>query len=95
MTLRRFLVAFGFVQWKADPTLYAQTHYGAFAMIVVYVDDILMLGDSDGLPDLVVKYFKWSFEVQVYPKCEKFLRFSVQDSGDTVELYSALTIPGL
>lgn len=37
-------------------------------MIVVFADEILMSGDSNGLLDLVLKYFKVSFEVRIRPK---------------------------
>lgn len=89
LTLDKFLIAFGFQQFKADPTLYVWNRGEAFVMIVVYVDDIMISGDSDETLDLVVDYFKGSFEVRVDSKIEKFFEFSVQDSGSTVKLHNA------
>lgn len=42
LTLQKLLVAFGFAQAKAVPTLCVWTRGGAVAMIVVYVDDKLI-----------------------------------------------------
>lgn len=58
-------------------------------MIMIFVEDIPMSGDSNESPDLVVKYFRGPVEVRIDPKSKKFLGLSVKNSGDTFELYNA------
>lgn len=89
MTLQKFFIAFEFAQSKVDPTLYVWTRGGSFAMIVVYVDNILMSGDCEDFLDLVVIYFKWSCEVRVDTKIKKFPGISIQDNGYIVKFFYA------
>lgn len=89
LTLQKFLVAFKFAQSKAYLTLYVLTRGGMFVMVLVYVDDTFLSAGRIESFALVVKYAKQSFKVWVDSKVEKFLGFSVQDSGATVKLHNA------
>lgn len=58
LTLKKFLDAFGFVQSKADPTLYVWTRDESYIMIVVFVVEVLMSGESNKSLHLEINYFK-------------------------------------
>lgn len=79
MTLHKFLMESRFVQSQTDPTLFVWSRYGALVTIVVNMDDILMLSESNASLSLVAEYFKESCEARKYTKIEKFLVFSVQN----------------
>lgn len=51
----------------------------------------MILNSCNESLDLVIEYFQGSFGVRIDPKMEKFLGFSVQDSGNIVILHNAMT----
>lgn len=53
-----------------------------FVFVVLYVDDIPLLGSSNGAIDKVVEHFKQHFEVRVDEHITKFLAFTIDDSGN-------------
>lgn len=95
LVLHKLLIAFAFAQSKTDPTLYVWTRGGAFAIIVVYPNNISLSSNCEKSPDLVVNCFKRSFKVQVDSEIEKFLECSVKDSGNTDKLHNAPMIERL
>lgn len=95
MSLNTFLVAFAFALSNVDPAMYIWTRGGAFVIIVVHVDDILMSGNSKESLGLLVKYIKKSFEVRVNSKLETFCGLFVKDSGNTVKFHIAPIIQRL
>lgn len=88
-TLHRFLKVLGFAQSKRDPALYLWNSGKAFVVIVVYVDDILMSGDSDSFLDLVENHFKGVFDARGGCEIKKFFASSTQNNDDFIKLHNA------
>lgn len=68
-------MAYGFETSRADSTLYLRARNESSVMIVLYVDDILMLSNSNKSLDHLIDYLKDSFEVRVQAKIKTFLDF--------------------
>lgn len=61
-SLHKFLGEYGFGQSKADPALYVWNSEGVLVIIVVYVDYIMRLDDSNSSLDRVAEHFNKSLK---------------------------------
>jgi hypothetical protein len=82
--LRQFILSIGYVQCKFDGCLFTRDDddYG-HNEILVYVDDLLIAGESLERTYIVKEQFKDRFEMKDLGLCEKFLGINVnQDFND-------------
>lgn len=84
----RFMVGFGFVQYVTDPTVNFWVDTNWFAVFVVYVDDVFICYSEESVAVEVVPCFEREFEVHLDAPVERFLGFTVEESGDLVKLHN-------
>jgi len=87
--LDRFLKNIGCVPSEADPTLYVLKREEYFVLLVVYVDDILLVSNSERGFEEIIWHFEKRFEIRIMKVVEKFLGFTVEDNGETVKIHNA------
>jgi hypothetical protein len=81
--LRQFILSIGYVQCKFDGCLFTRDddEHG-HNEILVYVDDLLIAGESLERTNLVKQQFKDRFEMKDLGLCEKFLGINVKQDFD-------------
>ncbi|RVW74766.1 Retrovirus-related Pol polyprotein from transposon TNT 1-94 [Vitis vinifera] len=72
---------YGFVQCQSDHTLFVK-HFpeGKLAIIIVYVDDIILIGDHEEKIDLLKKLLTKEFEIKDLGNLKYFLRMEIARS---------------
>lgn len=71
----------GCVKSETDPTLYLFKTGKEFSFLVVYVDDVLLIGNQQWLLDKVIERFSKTFEIKVSKKIDRFLRMTINEDG--------------
>lgn len=89
LTLQQFILDYEFEQSKAGPTLFVWVRDELCVVIVFYLDDIAISINMNNSFDLLIDYFKSSFEVLVETKAQRFFGFSVQDCVNSIRLHNA------
>lgn len=60
-----FLIKFGFDQSKADNCVFVRNFDGVKAFLILYVDDALIMSESNAILDTIVNYLKEGFKIKV------------------------------
>lgn len=86
--LHRFLEDCGFVQSRADPTLYLKKNGKSFIILVIYVDDVLIFSDEQIQIDKIIDHFERDFEIRKSKPIERFLGVTIEDEGNEVRMHN-------
>lgn len=87
-SLDKFLNNLGFTRSTADRTLYLLKKGIDFVFDIVYVDDILILSNSQSVVDEIVRTFQASYAIMVSDRIERFLGMSIIDGGNEVHFHN-------
>jgi hypothetical protein len=85
--MNSFLVRIRFYHYNSEPAIYTRNHNGKFIILLLFVDNILLTGNSDnGIKEFIKEYFK-EFKCRdlYYPKL--FLGIHIKQCNDKVILY--------
>ena len=91
-TMNTFLCDSGFHKSDADPGLYISSDAGGHTFILVYVDDILVVGPEDKEVQKINSMMSSRFDVRVV---EKFLGISVQMTEDGIKIHNGTMVRNL
>lgn len=70
LTFNNFIKSFGFIQNRADSCVYKCKYKDTFTLLLIYVDDGLILSDSEEIMDEILHYLKGTFEITIHkPSC--------------------------
>lgn len=86
--LNRYLVKYGFVESRADQTLYWKKDEKSFIILVIYVDDILIFSNNQSQIDEEIDNFSKEFEIRRSKSIDKFLGITIEDEGDQVRMHN-------
>ena len=75
--LTSFLIEFGFVQSKNDYSLYTYNKYNSFVALLVYVDDIILTGNSTEEIDKVKVFLNSKFRIKDLRILKFFLEIEI------------------
>lgn len=56
---------------------------------MVYVDDIVRLGNSKACKSKLIEAFETEFEIRVADGIDKFLGITIENKGDTVRMHNS------
>lgn len=90
MTLHKPLIGYGVEQSRTDAKRDEWARDESFERIVVYGNDIQASSNSSKSLNLLIDYFKSSFEVSVEAEIQKFLGYSVYNRGSLIKRHDAL-----
>ncbi|KAH9783416.1 retrovirus-related pol polyprotein from transposon RE1 [Citrus sinensis] len=71
--LRKALLQWGFQNSKADSSLFIKHEYGGIVIVLVYVDDILIIGDNNTIIETFIKYLGDTFALKDLGEFSYFL----------------------
>lgn len=83
-----FMIGFGCEQSVAYPTVYFWKRGRPFIIYVVYIDNVLLFYKNDSAAAEIIGIFEKEFEILVDEQINKFLGFSVEDTGKFFKLYN-------
>lgn len=73
---------------EADLFLYSNCKEAGFVFLIVYVDDMVRVGNSQSAVDRIISNFKERFEIVVSQKIGKFLGITVEDRCSNLKLHN-------
>lgn len=86
--LIEFLIECGYVQFKADYSLFTKSSTTGFTVVLVYVDDLVLAGDDIGeIESLRKRLHDDKFSIKDLGKHKYFLGFEVARSAKGITLY--------
>ncbi|XP_019190810.1 PREDICTED: uncharacterized protein LOC109185287 [Ipomoea nil] len=81
--LHEFLISTGFMASKTDVSLFHYTDGSSRVFLLVYVDDIIMLGSDSALIDSLLKRLSSTFKIRDLGKPTFFLGIETLSDGDS------------
>ena len=85
--LRTSLLRSGFINSKADTSLFFKRHHSKLLLILVYVDDILITGDDPALVHQLIKDLHFEFALKSLGSVNYFLGFEVFRNSTGIYLH--------
>ena len=84
--LSNALVSIGFKHSEYDHSLFTKSHNGSFTALLVYVDDVILTGNSLSSIDFVKKFLHDTFKVKDLGDLKYFLGLEVSRSRKGIHL---------
>lgn len=85
--LESFLTERGFESSWADPSLFSNSNNGFVVLVVVYVDDLLVTGNSDAGIEHIISELKSAFTIRTCTDMGKFLGISIMKDAFGLKLH--------
>ncbi|GMF16530.1 unnamed protein product [Phytophthora fragariaefolia] len=93
--INAFLLSLGFVRSKLDPCLYTRRRNGALTVLGLYVDNVIVVAESDADSDWVMQQLGKRFDIKNLGDAAKVLRISIEHTEDGFILHQCDTIEEL
>ena len=80
-TLSSWLVGQGYVPMKSDNCVFIKSTPRGFVIFVLYVDDVLMFGDSDAMQEETLAALHAAFDMEDKGEVQYYVGINVQAGG--------------
>ena len=85
-TLCKWLFSHNFIALKSDSCVFIQSNGGEFVVFVVYVDDVLMFGNSHNMQEAVLRSLHADFDVEDKGDVQYYVGINVQMKDGRVHM---------